>query len=65
ALIVSGAFFVKFSGSQGAQLIGWALIPCGGVVFLLGVMSFRKNKRHIAEMGRRAAESEGKGKEAR
>ena len=46
-LFIAGATFVKFFGSLLMVVIGWIFIPLGILVFIVGVIRYRRTKRPL------------------
>ena len=51
SLLIAGAAVVKFSQTWPVQLIGWALMPVGAAVLLIGLVRYRRTKAHIEQIG--------------
>jgi putative membrane protein len=50
SLVVAGASFIKFSGYQWMEIVGWVLVSLGIILAPIGAVRFLQMKRLIDEI---------------
>ncbi len=53
-LFIAGATFVQFFGNLLMVVVGWIFIPLGFLVFIIGVVRYRRTKRPLDRLKVRA-----------
>ena len=53
-LFIAGATFVQFFGNLLMAIVGWIFIPLGFLVFIVGVVRYRRAKRPLDRLKARA-----------
>jgi putative membrane protein len=51
SLMIAGAFLVKFVDNPVLQLLGWAMMPVGGLILIFGAYRFRKVRNRLKRRG--------------